>query len=346
MADNKGYVYAMINPLYEGLVKIGKTTKDPEIRAKELSSSTGVATPFIVVYKRLFNDCHSAEKLAHSLLTDKGYRVNNNREFFKMPINIAIDTIINLPENQTSLIDNEVEDKETDENLYYELARNFHYGFNDSIIDYDKALQNYNKALQFEEFEDCKKEIWEAMSDIYEEQGKLQPAIDCMLNALNEHTIYCKKYGEEESCINHYVIYSTIYCRLCELYSRSKKVEDRHNSEKMWRLFFDCGRNIDVSDNNIIMSDYTADCITNKQSDAESYAKECIYMLQLITIKHKTIFDIRGVYDVLVKFKVLIIQKLQVKINEWERIGASSLKQECITTLNFLNRLYNSVIIK
>lgn len=73
MADNKGYVYAMINPLYEGLVKIGKTTKDPEIRAKELSSSTGVATPFIVVYKRLFNDCHSAEKLAHSLLTDKGY---------------------------------------------------------------------------------------------------------------------------------------------------------------------------------------------------------------------------------------------------------------------------------
>ena len=68
-----------------------------------------------------------------------------------MPINIAIDTIINLPENQFSPIDNEVENKETDENLYYELARNFHYGFNDSIIDYDKALQNYNKALQFEE---------------------------------------------------------------------------------------------------------------------------------------------------------------------------------------------------
>lgn len=341
MADNKGYVYAMINPLYEGLVKIGKTTKDPEIRAKELSSSTGVATPFIVVYKRLFNDCHSAEKLAHSLLTDKGYRVNNNREFFKMPINIAIDTIINLPENQTSLIDDEVEDKETDENLYYELARNFHYGFNDSIIDYDKALQNYNKALQFEE-EGCKEDIWEAMSDIYEEQGKLQPAIDCMLNALNESTIFWKKYD------SHYIHYGNYmyYHHLCELYSRSKKVEDRHNSEKMWRLFFDCGRNIDVSDNNIIASDYTADRISTKKSISELYAGSCIDMLQLITIKHKTIFDIPGVYDVLVKFKVHIIQQLQVKINEWERIGASSLKQESITTLNFLNRLYNSVIIK
>lgn len=250
-----------------------------------------------------------------------------------MPINIAIDTIINLPENQFSPIDNEVENKETDENLYYELARNFHYGFNDSIIDYDKALQNYNKALQFEE-EGFKEDIWEAMSEIYEEQGKLQPAIDCMLNALNEHTIFWKKYDSPRIHYDNYMYYH----HLCELYSRSKKVEDRHNSEKMWRLFFDCGRNIDVSDNNIIMSDYTADCITNKQSDAEFYAGECIRMLKLITIKHKTIFDIPGVYDVLVKFKVLIIQKLQVRINEWERLGVSSI--EDITTLNFLNRLY------
>ena len=61
MENAKGYVYVMINPSCEGLVKIGKTTKDPEERAKDLSSATGVATPFIVVYKRLFNDCSIAE---------------------------------------------------------------------------------------------------------------------------------------------------------------------------------------------------------------------------------------------------------------------------------------------
>ena len=67
MENNKGYVYVMINPSYEGLVKIGKTTKDPEERAKELSSATGVATPFIVVYKRVFNDCSIAESLIHNI---------------------------------------------------------------------------------------------------------------------------------------------------------------------------------------------------------------------------------------------------------------------------------------
>ena len=34
MENTKGYVYVMINPSYEGILKIGKTSKDPEDRAK------------------------------------------------------------------------------------------------------------------------------------------------------------------------------------------------------------------------------------------------------------------------------------------------------------------------
>ena len=82
MENSSGFVYVMINVSYTGLVKIGKTTKDPDERAKELSSATGVATPFIVVYKRQFNNCHVAEKVIHNVLEEQGYRVNTMREFF------------------------------------------------------------------------------------------------------------------------------------------------------------------------------------------------------------------------------------------------------------------------
>ena len=76
MENNKGYVYVMINPSYEGLVKIGKTTKDPDARAKELSSATGIATPFIVAYKRMFNDCHVAEKTIHKRAARKSILIS------------------------------------------------------------------------------------------------------------------------------------------------------------------------------------------------------------------------------------------------------------------------------
>lgn len=86
----EGYIYVMINPSLEGLVKIGKTSRNPEERVKELSSATGVPTPFILVYYREFSDCGLAEKIIHNFLEEKGYRVNENREFFKLPTNTAI----------------------------------------------------------------------------------------------------------------------------------------------------------------------------------------------------------------------------------------------------------------
>jgi hypothetical protein len=49
-----GFVYVLINPSLPSYVKIGKTTKDPSIRAAELSSATGVPTPFYVAYEAYF----------------------------------------------------------------------------------------------------------------------------------------------------------------------------------------------------------------------------------------------------------------------------------------------------
>ena len=90
-----GYVYVMINPSLPNLVKIGKTSCEPNERAKELSSATGVPTPFILAYYKPFRDCHLAELVIHHYFEEKGTRVNGNREFFQVSTNEAID-LINL----------------------------------------------------------------------------------------------------------------------------------------------------------------------------------------------------------------------------------------------------------
>lgn len=102
--ESEGYIYVLINPAMEGLVKIGKTTKDPNERVKELSSATGVAKPFVLAYQRKFYDCHNAEKMIHQYLTSKGVRYNSSREFFEMPINEAIDAVLQQ-ENEIISID-------------------------------------------------------------------------------------------------------------------------------------------------------------------------------------------------------------------------------------------------
>lgn len=152
METTKGFVYIMINPSYgEGLVKIGKTTKDPEERAKELSSSTGVATPFIVVYKKLFKNCHLAERLIHELLDEKGYRVNTSREFFAVSISDAINYLLQIPDNDDSFDDNLCEELNNNEDndlaeVYYNTATQYANGTDDTFQDYDKAILYYERS--------------------------------------------------------------------------------------------------------------------------------------------------------------------------------------------------------
>src|ERR1035438_4398195 len=89
-----GHIYILINPSIEGLVKIGKTTRDPESRAKELSQATGVATLFYVAFNIFVSDCHSAEEFIHAVLEHKGFRNTANREFFQMPLKQAIEVLM------------------------------------------------------------------------------------------------------------------------------------------------------------------------------------------------------------------------------------------------------------
>jgi len=154
--ESKGYIYILINPSMEGLVKIGKTTRDPEERVKELST-TGVPTPFILIYKKLVSNCDKAENLIHLYLEERGKRLSSNREFFTLKPYEAIEMVTEILESQSfesenSNIYNEVETPKNNSEIgddLFEQAETFYYGFDDEIPDYSKAIEFYEKAIKF-----------------------------------------------------------------------------------------------------------------------------------------------------------------------------------------------------
>lgn len=85
-----GHVYALTNASMPGLVKVGMTTRAPGERAAELSASTGVPTPFAVVFDIAVNDVFEAENAVHDRLTMMGYRLTGDREFFNAPLKTVI----------------------------------------------------------------------------------------------------------------------------------------------------------------------------------------------------------------------------------------------------------------
>jgi predicted nucleic acid-binding Zn-ribbon protein len=89
-----GYVYILTNETFRygllrrKLIKIGKTNRDPNNRAKELSSSTGVPTPFKVEHSLPSDQPDELEREIHRRLD--AYRSNKDREFFKYSVEKAI----------------------------------------------------------------------------------------------------------------------------------------------------------------------------------------------------------------------------------------------------------------
>jgi hypothetical protein len=85
---DRGYVYILTNPSLPGLVKIGKTHRSPEERARELSDLSGVPTPFVVAFSIMVSNCGLAETMAHQRLS--AHRVADNREFFSVTVQEAV----------------------------------------------------------------------------------------------------------------------------------------------------------------------------------------------------------------------------------------------------------------
>ena len=81
--DDLGFLYVAVNPALPGMVKIGKSTRVPNLRAKELST-TGLPDRFECVYFALMNNHSEAEQYVHKKLAE--FRVSESREFFRVPI--------------------------------------------------------------------------------------------------------------------------------------------------------------------------------------------------------------------------------------------------------------------
>lgn len=83
----KGYVYVISNPkAMPGLIKVGCSLKDPELRAKELSG-TASPHPYIVEYEMLVKDApEQIEKQAHKHLRGK----HEGKEWFRCSAEEAV----------------------------------------------------------------------------------------------------------------------------------------------------------------------------------------------------------------------------------------------------------------
>jgi len=66
----KGFVYIISNKSMPGLIKVGYSTKDPELRARELNN-TGSPDPYVVEYEMLIEEPHKIEQQTHRFLFSK-----------------------------------------------------------------------------------------------------------------------------------------------------------------------------------------------------------------------------------------------------------------------------------
>ncbi len=144
-----GFLYVLINPSMLGLAKVGKTTRDPSNRVAELSSATGVPSPFMLAFQQPVAECDSAEIWVHRELERKGYRHADNREFFNAPLHEIIQIVVQassltpVPAGQ-ALEEESEHDMASPEHLaeeLYDLAKQHQDGS-------DYVLKNDKKALE------------------------------------------------------------------------------------------------------------------------------------------------------------------------------------------------------
>lgn len=244
-----GHIYVLINPSIEGLVKIGKTAREPKSRAKELSQATGVATPFYVAFSIEVADCHSAEEFVYAVLEHNGYRRSSNREFFEMPLQDAIEVLMlaqkelqkqALPASQTNPATPSDSEESVDEAAFsqhpgvaiLEKASNLYYGIGDELEDKKEALRllHQAKALNFAPAFTCLADHFRTEADrLYSEDE----SFDC--HELRERALEVLKEGAQKGHGRCYAKMSELYDGYCWCFNLKPELE---NANKCWKKYF------------------------------------------------------------------------------------------------------------
>lgn len=84
----KGWVYVISNQAMPGVVKVGYSTKDPELRASELNN-TGAPHPYVVEYEALVEQPRYIEQRVHRRL----FEHREGREWFRCTPEFAVSVI-------------------------------------------------------------------------------------------------------------------------------------------------------------------------------------------------------------------------------------------------------------
>ena len=150
-----GFLYVLINPSMPGLAKVGKTTRDPADRVSELSSATGVPSPFILAFQQPVVECDTAELWVHNELERNGYRIADNREFFSAPLHEIIPVIVQAASlvvvgcqpdgTEPTSIGDEIDPQALAEELF-NLGVAYQYGTSTVLRNSRKALEYYEQA--------------------------------------------------------------------------------------------------------------------------------------------------------------------------------------------------------
>lgn len=99
--EDIGYIYVMRSPVHlKNVFKVGFTTRDPEDRANDLSSTSGQPDPLVVMQSWRVFEPRRVEQQIHRQLQVQ--RINSRREFFKANFEMIRRTIENVIENLTA----------------------------------------------------------------------------------------------------------------------------------------------------------------------------------------------------------------------------------------------------
>ena len=229
-----------------GLVKVGKTTRDPAGRANELSNTTGVPTPFVVAFDNYFEDCDAAEAFVHMALEVRGLREAKNREFFRASAAEVVKILINIPDKISSEPESVIDHNADNEDILIstssynnksimekrkpweeilEKAHEYNFGFDDKLQDIDEALFLYKQAAKLGSIS----AYW-FIANIYLDDDNVHANFD--------KALYYYKQGAK---MGNYYCFSGmagIYRTLGMSSTRILRLEYEKNEEKCWNNFF------------------------------------------------------------------------------------------------------------
>lgn len=230
-----GYLYVLVNSAMPGLVKVGKTTRDPAERTQELSGVTGVPTPFVLAFDSYFADCDTAEQYVHEELQRRGLRESSNREFFRAAPAEVIRVLLNAPGANSEIQRIQEEDNDADLigsatahedgldlpivnpwDAILDKAEACYYGLSDEIQDYTEALRLYRQAARL------------GSLLAYERIGNIYFHGEGILENPNKALAFYKEGARKG---NYYC-----YSDMANIFMESGQIENYH---KCWGKFFE-----------------------------------------------------------------------------------------------------------